>query len=253
MGLCPGYAGPNPVADQFPFKFRDRGKNTKDETPVGCRSINTLMQTEEINPLGPELLARISKLPQTAGERVVTVDHDAIHRSPPTIGDQLIQRRPVLLRSTDSLIDILTNYGHLSPGAVLRDFLKLHLWVLSVVGARPRVDGSSFHEWPQISFSFGRPPSFAQRESSRRECLRARAMPPRRAQALLCSCVVFAARDRPPSLPSATALGFFSVMKIYYLALSMFVKTQIHSLTASARFWRPVLLRRRWKDGLDPD
>src|SRR5690242_7074403 len=123
MRFCQSYAGSNPVSDQFPFKLRNGSKDSEDQPSVWRRSIHPLMQTDEINPEGPEFFERIDQLAQTACEPVVAVYHNTIHCSAPTIGEQLIQCRPVFFRSADALINVLTNYSHLSPSAVLPDFL----------------------------------------------------------------------------------------------------------------------------------
>ena len=104
MGFRQGYTRSNPISDQFSFEFSDGSKNSEDQPSVWSRSINPLMQTDEIDPKGPELFERIDQLAQTPGESVVAINYDAVHCSTPTISDQLIQRRPVFLRPAGALI-----------------------------------------------------------------------------------------------------------------------------------------------------
>ena len=111
--------------------------------------------------------------------------------------------------------------------------------------AHPRINCHSFHDPTPVCLTIGRPPSFAHRESSDRECLRARASPPFRAHTCLCSEVVLTARALPPSLPNATACSFFVSITISYIALSKIVKTQVHSLTSSAKILGVFRFRRR--------
>jgi hypothetical protein len=116
----------------------------------------------------------------------------------------------VLLRAADPGVYILAD--DLPVSTLTKDvhFIELHLGILAVVSADSSVDCRALHLLPSLLVSLGgRPPNLAHWESSAFECRRARASPPIRAQARRCSAVVFRARDLPPSLPKATAWGFF--------------------------------------------
>ena len=97
------------------------------------------MKVDEINPQGPKLFERINKLPHATCKSVVAIYHDAIRCFLPTIGNQLIERPPVFLRSADTL-PTYTRTDFESIFLVVIRFLLSHLgevpsWPTSSVAA----------------------------------------------------------------------------------------------------------------------
>jgi hypothetical protein len=102
------------------------------------------MQTNEINPEGPELLQSIHQLAQAPRKAVVAVHHHAIDRSLPAIGDELIERGTMFFGPTDALVHIfgdnlpVASRGFLS-GADLGDVSFRNLFRLSEHVGLPRL------------------------------------------------------------------------------------------------------------------
>jgi hypothetical protein len=148
------------------------------------------VQAHKINPEGAEFFQCIYKLAQAAGKTVVSIDNNTVHRASAAISKQVIQRRPALFRSANSLIDVFLYGRPISTLAKLANFRELYFWVPPVISCSPR---RKFLLSSWIFLICSRRPSTQPcpfREFSLGVFF-ARAKPPRRAQIRLCSFVVF--------------------------------------------------------------
>jgi hypothetical protein len=58
-------------------------------------------------------------LPKASSESVVAIHYDSVHEALPAVREKFVQRRPLLTRAADPLIDVLIRDGESSALAVV--------------------------------------------------------------------------------------------------------------------------------------
>ena len=89
------------------LELRDRAEHAGDEAPGRRARIDPLAERDERHAARLPVVEQEHEVPQVAAEAIQSPTDDAIHSMAPHIGDELVERRPTVLRAGDAFVDVL--------------------------------------------------------------------------------------------------------------------------------------------------